>query len=139
MTQPSVINAPVAKHHSASRATLGMKNWYGAIDGQRGQLHQNIPQTCVDLANYFKPHLTVLDGTRVLVRNGPKGGNLDDVIHPQVVMAGTDPVAIDAFGGSLLDLAPADLPHLALAEQEGLGKIDWQGDDIRQLDAAKQH
>ncbi len=134
-----LINAPVAKHHSASRATLGMKNWYGAIDGKRSQLHQDIPQTCVDLALYFKPHLTVLDGTRVLTRNGPQGGNLDDVIHPKALMASTDPVAVDAFGGSLLGLKPEDLPHLALAESSGLGKMDWQGADIDVLDGANQH
>lgn len=134
-----LINAPVAKHHSASRATLGMKNWYGAIDGMRNQLHQNIPQTCVDLAAYFKPQLTVLDGTRVLTTNGPQGGNLDDVIHPQAVMASTDPVAIDAFGASLLDLTPADLPHLALAVAHGLGDLNWQADDIRVVDAAAPH
>jgi uncharacterized protein (DUF362 family) len=134
-----LINAPVAKHHSASRATLGMKNWYGAIDGMRNQLHQNIPQTCVDLAAYFKPHLTVLDGTRVLTTNGPQGGNLDDVIHPQAVMASTDPVAVDAFGGSLLSLTPEDLPHLALAAAHGLGDMNWQADDIRTIDTAEQH
>lgn len=129
-----LINAPIAKHHGLSRATLGMKNWYGAIDGARNRLHQDVPQTCVDLAAYFKPALTVLDGTRALLRNGPQGGNLGDVAHPQVVMAGTDPVAIDAFGGTLLELTPADLPHLALAEAAGLGSADWQTPDIHQID-----
>ena len=28
-----IINAPIAKHHSLSRVTLGMKNWLGAIGG----------------------------------------------------------------------------------------------------------
>jgi len=31
-----------------------------------------------DLATFLRPSLTVLDATRVLVRNGPQGGNLDD-------------------------------------------------------------
>jgi len=129
-----LINAPIAKHHGLSRATLGMKNWYGAIGGRRNQLHQDVPQTCVDLAAYFKPALTVLDGTRALLRNGPQGGNLGDVAHPLVVMAGTDPVAIDAFGGTLLELAPTELPHLALAEAAGLGSAQWDKPDIPQID-----
>lgn len=125
-----LINVPIVKHHGLSRATLGMKNWYGAIDGRRNQLHQDVPQSSVDLAVFFRPVLTVLDGTRILLRNGPQGGNLDDVAHPKVIMAGTDPVAIDAFGGSLLNLTADDLPHLALAEQAGLGSVKLDRPDI---------
>jgi uncharacterized protein (DUF362 family) len=129
-----LINAPVAKHHGLSRATLGMKNWFGAIDGRRNQLHQDVARANAELAAFFKPHLTVLDGTRVLLRNGPQGGNLEDVSHPRVVMAGTDPVAVEAFGGTLLGLAPEDLPQIALAEQKGLGSRVWQADDVPVVD-----
>ncbi len=129
-----LINVPIVKHHGLCRATLGMKNWYGAIDGRRAQLHQEVPQSSVDLAVFFRPALTVLDGMRILLRNGPQGGNLDDVAHPGVLMAGTDPVAIDAFGGSLLNLTPEDLPHLALAEQAGLGSAKLDRADILTID-----
>lgn len=129
-----LINVPVAKHHSLTRASLGMKNWLGAIDGRRNQLHQNVPVAAVDLAAFFKPQLTVLDGTRVLLRNGPQGGNVEDVAHPRVVMAGTDPVSVDAFGATLLNLSPEDLPHLALAVERGLGQIAWDGPDLLTLD-----
>ncbi len=129
-----LINAPVAKHHSLSLATLGMKNWFGAIDGRRNQLHQNVAQASAEMAAFFKPAPTVLDGTRVLQRNGPQGGNLDDVTQPRVLMAGGDPVAIDAFGGTLLGLTPDELPHIALAEAQGLGSRVWQADDIPVVD-----
>ncbi len=129
-----LINAPIAKHHGLCRATLGMKNWFGAIDGRRNQLHQDVGRASAELAAFFKPKLTVMDGTRVLLRNGPQGGNLDDVAHPRVVMAGVDPVAVEAFGGTLLDLAPDELPQIALAEQLGLGSRVWQGDDVAVVD-----
>ncbi len=129
-----LINAPVAKHHGLSRATLGMKNWFGAIDGRRNQLHQEVARASAELAAFFKPHLTVLDGTRVLLRNGPQGGDLADVSHPRVVMAGADPVAVEAFGGTLLGLAPEDLPQIALAEQKGLGSRVWEADDVPVID-----
>ncbi len=129
-----LINAPIVKHHGLSRATLGMKNWFGAIDGRRSQLHQDLAQSCVDLALFFRPALTVLDGTRALLRNGPQGGDLKDVIAPRAVMAGTDPVAIEAFGAGLLDLATEDLPHVALAERAGLGRATLQRPDIGEFD-----
>ncbi|MFW2330941.1 MAG: DUF362 domain-containing protein, partial [Nitrospinota bacterium] len=37
-----VINLPVLKHHSLSKATIAMKNWYGALGGKRNRLHQKI-------------------------------------------------------------------------------------------------
>ncbi len=129
-----LINAPVVKHHGLTRATLGMKNWYGAIGGRRDRLHQNVPQTSVELAAFFRPQLTVLDATRALLRNGPQGGNPDDVSHPRMLMAGIDPVAIDAFGGSVLGLTGKELPHLAMAEARGLGRAVWEADDVAVVD-----
>ena len=38
------INVPIAKHHSLSRLTLGLKNSMGVLGGNRGQMHQNIGQ-----------------------------------------------------------------------------------------------
>ncbi len=57
-----VINLPVAKHHSLSSLTLGMKNWIGAVGGRRNKLHQDIHMTIVDLAQFFNPTLTLIDG-----------------------------------------------------------------------------
>jgi uncharacterized protein (DUF362 family) len=128
------INVPVAKHHGLCQASLGMKNWLGAIDGRRNQLHQDIPGSSVDLAAFFKPSLTVLDATRLLLRNGPQGGSPEDVEAPRLVMAGVDPVAIEAFGASLLGLAPADLPQIALAAERGLGSATWERPGLTTVD-----
>jgi uncharacterized protein (DUF362 family) len=119
-----IINVPIAKHHSLSRLTLGGKNWLGAVGGARNQFHQDLDKAIVDLAAFFKPRLTVLDAYRVLVRNGPQGGRVSDTELRKTVVAGTDPVAVDAFGCSLFDLAPRDLPYLALARERGLGEFD---------------
>jgi uncharacterized protein (DUF362 family) len=129
-----LINVPAAKHHSLTRASLGMKNWLGAIDGRRNQLHQDIDRASVDLAAFFKPGLTVLDATRLLLRNGPQGGDPADVAAPRTVMAGLDPVAIEAFGAQLLQLAPGDLPHIAMAEARGLGRSDLARADLTEID-----
>ena len=129
-----LVNIPAAKHHSLTRASLGMKNWLGAIDGRRNELHQDIDRASVDLAAFFKPGLTLLDATRLLLRNGPQGGDPADVAASRIVMAGLDPVAIDAFGGRLLQLTPADLPYLALAEKRGLGRADLERPDLIDID-----
>ena len=121
-----IINVPIAKHHSLCRLTLGGKNWLGAVGGARNQFHQDLDKAVVDLAAFFKPRLTVLDAYRILVRNGPQGGRVSDTELRKTVVAGTDPVAVDAFGCSLFGLAPRDLPYLALARERGLGEFDLE-------------
>jgi uncharacterized protein (DUF362 family) len=121
-----LINVPVVKHHSLSRATLGMKNWFGAVVGARPRLHQNIGRVCADLGRAFDPTLTVIDATRVLTGGGPTGGSLALVRAMDLVAAATDAVAADAWGGSLLDLSATDLPHLGIATRLSLGTADWR-------------
>ncbi len=117
-----IINLPIAKHHSLSGTTLGMKNWYGILGGPRHQLHQRIHESLVDLADFIRPTLTIIDCYRVLIRNGPTGGNLEDVVLKKTLLAGTDPVALDAYAAKAywnLDLNA--LPYLRLAAERGLG------------------
>jgi uncharacterized protein (DUF362 family) len=122
-----VINVPIAKHHSLTGVTLGMKNWYGILGGQRNRLHQRINESLADLCTFMKPTLTVLDAYRVLMRNGPTGGSLGDVEMKKTVIASTDPVAIDAYAAKAWwDLEVPRLPFLRLAEARGLGRANFE-------------
>jgi len=121
-----VINVPVVKHHSLGRATLGMKNWFGAIVGGRPGLHQRLDQVCAELGDAFRPTLTVIDATRVLTGGGPTGGSIDLVRNDDLIAVATDPVAADSWGATLLDFTPSELPYLAIAARLGLGTTDWQ-------------
>jgi len=119
-----IINVPIAKHHSLCRLTLGGKNWLGATGGARNQFHQSLDKTIVDLAAFFKPQLTVLDAYRILVRNGPQGGRVSDTELRKMIIAGADPVAVDAMGASLFGVEPGELPYLGLCRERGLGEFD---------------
>jgi uncharacterized protein (DUF362 family) len=122
-----VINLPIAKHHELTGATLGMKNWYGILGGQRNRLHQQIHQSLADLAAFMLPTLTLMDCYRVMVRNGPTGGNPEDVVIKKTLVAGTDPVAIDAYvAKAYWNLDPEQLPYLQLAANRGLGTVDFE-------------
>jgi uncharacterized protein (DUF362 family) len=121
-----VINLPIAKHHELVGATLGMKNWYGILGGERNRLHQQIHQSLVDLANFMLPTLTLMDCYRILLRNGPTGGNLEDVALKKTMVAGVDPVAIDAYvAKAYWNLDPDHLPYLQMAAARGLGTVDF--------------
>jgi uncharacterized protein (DUF362 family) len=122
-----IINLPIAKHHELTGVTLGMKNWYGILGGQRNRLHQQIHQSLADLASFMLPTVTLLDGYRILLRNGPTGGNPEDVALKKTMVAGTDPVALDAWvAKAWWNLDPEHLPYLQMAANRGLGTVDFE-------------
>jgi len=118
------INVPIMKHHSISELTLGMKNMMGIIGGNRGRIHWSFSQKIVDVNRVVKPQLTIIDAVRVLRRNGPRGGNLADVERMDTIIAGIDPVLVDAWGAKLFGIDPVNLDWLGNAEQAGLGTRD---------------
>jgi len=128
-----LINMPIVKQHSLSSCTIGMKNLYGILGGRRNQLHQSIDQSIVDLATFCRPTLTIVDATRVLFRNGPQGGSLDDVKIRNSVICSTDLVAADTLGAGFLDLTPERVRHIMLAEKQGLGKTDYKAIGFKEI------
>ena len=118
------INVPVAKHHVLSRLTLGLKNIMGVIGGKRGDIHTDIGQKLADLNLVIRPKLTIIDATRILLRNGPTGGNLKDVKVLDTLIASTDIVAADAYATTLFGLKPADIKPTVAAAKMGLGEMD---------------
>ncbi|HEX9912038.1 MAG TPA: DUF362 domain-containing protein [candidate division Zixibacteria bacterium] len=119
-----LINIPIAKHHGLSRLTLGMKNLMGIMGGDRGQIHQNIDEKLADIANFINPGLNILDACRILTDNGPTGGNPRDVKLTKTVIAGRKIASVDAYGTTLFNLKPVDLPCIVLGNKFGLGEID---------------
>ena len=121
-----VINVPVAKHHNLSKFTGGMKNWYGILGGRRNRLHQNIDVSIADLATFMRPTVTIVDATRVLLRNGPQGGNMDDAKDMHQVIASLDQVAADAYACTLIGERAENVRYLKLGHDRGIGSMFWQ-------------
>ncbi|MCE5302463.1 MAG: DUF362 domain-containing protein [Planctomycetaceae bacterium] len=118
------INVPVAKHHALARLTLGLKNTMGVLGGRRGELHKDIGPRLADVNLVIRPKLTIIDATRILLRNGPGGQSLDDVKVLDTLVASTDPVAVDAYATTLFGLKPEDVRSTVAAHQLGLGEMD---------------
>ncbi len=131
----TVINVPIAKHHSGAKLTLGLKNLMGVILN-RGTLHANgLHQSIVDLSTVVKPQLTVIDATSILVANGPTGGSLNDVRQMDTVIASADVVAADAYAATLFNMTGADIEYIRLADELGLGSMDLKSLNIETIDA----
>jgi uncharacterized protein (DUF362 family) len=123
-----VIGLAPVKDHNLCSASMGMKNWYGLLGGTRNQFHQDIHGIVSDLSIMMKPTLTILDGTSVLMQNGPTGGDPSNVKKGDAVVASVDPVACDAWAFEhLLERGRGYPKYLFKAEEKGSGRLDWNG------------
>ena len=128
------INMPVAKHHNISGVTLGFKNIMGLLGGDRGNLHTHFMTKIVDVNHAVKPALTIVDAYRILLRNGPSGGNLADTEEKKTVIAGTDRVAVDACSVRLFGIEPERLEYLKIANERGMGKMNLAQVSLKEID-----
>jgi uncharacterized protein (DUF362 family) len=128
-----VINVPVAKHHNLAKFTAGMKNWYGILGGRRNRLHQSIDVSIADLATFMRPSLVVIDAMRVLVRNGPQGGNIDDTRVMNTIVASADQVAADAFACTLIGQHRDNLAYLKMGHERGIGTMYWENLRVKEV------
>ena len=66
----------------------------------------------------------MIDATRILLDNGPQGGDLDDVRVLDTVIASADPVAVDAYATTFFGLQPQEIESTVAAHGLGLGEMD---------------
>jgi uncharacterized protein (DUF362 family) len=126
------INVPIAKHHRLSKLTLSMKNLMGVITN-RNQFHPNLGQRIADLSSLVRPTLTIMDAVNILMDNGPRGGNLNDVKQMNTVIASQDFVAVGAYTSTFFGQTGTDIDQLRYAAEMGLGTLDYNSLSIKEV------
>jgi uncharacterized protein (DUF362 family) len=136
-----VINLPKLKVHLAGTVTLGLKNWNGIIpnvhpSGQQQDAHRiDLGQKMADLYRVRKADLTIVDAIIGMEGQGPHAGS---PIEMNLVLAGTDTVAVDAVAASVMGFEPMEIPAVRCAGVEGQGvheidKIEVTGESIESV------
>jgi len=127
------INMPIAKHHAGAQVTFAMKNLMG-VNWDRRRFHlTDLDLTIAELATAVKHSLVILDANHVLMTNGP-GGPGEVKVAGQVV-AGVDPLAVDAFATRYLDREPHQIRHIQAAYDLGVGEMDLDRLKIKEFTA----
>jgi len=92
----------------------------------KGSMHNHLSEKIVDLASIVKPSVAVIDG--IIAGEGHEtSGN---PVEMNLVIAGTDPVAVDAVGAAVMGIPPESVKHLRLAEERQLGICDLKQIEI---------
>lgn len=126
------ISIPILKHHALTVLTGALKNMMGLttrktnVNFHLGSGQRNDPeylgQCIADLNLVRKPDLIVADAIEFITGNGPSGpGPLKRL---DLVVAGTDPVAVDALGATYLDMLPEEIVKVQRAYDHGIGEMD---------------
>ena len=118
------INVPVLKHHDGAQISLSMKNLMGIVWDRTFWHNNNLDQCIADMVTYRKPDLNIIDGYRVLKRNGPKGVSVNDAALEKTQIISTDMVAADAAAARIFGVEPATIRHIKIANDAGLGVMD---------------
>lgn len=121
----AIISVCKMKTHALTKITGAVKNQYGCIfSGNKALGHAKYPNAkafskmLVDLNNYLKPRLFVMDGVIAMEGNGPGSG---DPTPMKLLLVSTDPVALDSVFARLVDLNPSLVPTIVAGEKQGLG------------------
>lgn len=116
------ISVAKLKIHSIGVITGCLKNMMGCLNGKKWKLlvHSDVQRRIVDLNKVVKPHFGLIDGI--------VGNEIDECVsHPipmNILIGGQDAVSVDAASAECMGVNWHEVPHLVLAEKEGLGTAD---------------
>jgi uncharacterized protein (DUF362 family) len=120
-----LVSMPKMKTHHWTGATLAMKNLFGLVPGgvygwPKNVLHwAGIPESIADLHAAFPRQFAIVDGIVGMQGNGPIQGKPK---FAGVLVAGADPVAVDATCCRIMGINPFQIGYLRLA----IGGVDAQ-------------
>lgn len=118
-------------HQYGGHFTLSLKNAVGAIakfDPKTGynymtELHRSpLQRTLIaEISQVFRNDLIIMDGLKAFVTGGPHRGR---EVSPGVIVAGTDPVAVDAVGVAILRIfgTTPEVSEGAIFDQEQISR-----------------
>jgi uncharacterized protein (DUF362 family) len=137
------INMNIIKEHSGSNLSGALKNLMGinspvsnrkfhrAIGATNKDDIKHLDRCIADLNTIIQADLCIIDATEFVITNGPHGPG--ELLKPQKVIAGTDPVAIDSYGASLFGYDQKNILAITKAHAQGVGEMDLDKLNIKEL------
>ncbi len=130
----AIINFSKLKTHAMMGMSCAVKNMFGCIPGPtKPEYHMRFPEEkafaniMVDLNEYFKPVLYVVDAIDGMEGNGPTAG---EKRHIGAILASKKPYALDIVCAEMIGMGINDVQTLLAANERGLGPADISGAEI---------
>ena len=130
----SIISLPKLKTHGLTGFTGATKNLFGLVPGlvkigyhAKLQTAERFSEMLIDLLQFHKPVLTVMDAIVGMEGNGPSGGDPRQLGY---LLAGTDGIALDLVATSMVGMGAQSVAPLRVAMRRGLTTGDVAGVDV---------
>jgi len=125
-----IINLPIFKPHVCIVFTCALKNIKGVVqDPVHFQMHQTtLAEAIMDVWSVVRADLTIADLVYPMEGFGPQLGTRTDF---GCIVAGRDPVAVDATIARMIGLNVEEVPYFEPALERGLGNKDEDCIEIR--------
>ncbi len=124
----AIINFSKLKTHAMMGMSCAVKNMFGTIPGTtKPEYHMKFPEemafanVMVDLNEFFKPSLYVVDAIDGMEGNGPTAG---EKRHIGLILSSKRPYALDIVCAKIIGMNINDVPTLKVAADRGLGPKD---------------
>ena len=127
------INVPVLKHHGGAGLCVSMKNLMGTVWDRRYWHANDLHQCIADYTSAIKPDLNVVDGYKVIMKNGPRGVSVADVETRKFMILSSDMVAADTAATKFLAKNPDQIGHIRIAGEMNLGTMDLSKLNINRI------
>jgi len=129
-----IVNLPKLKTHNLTLLTGAVKNMFGCLPGgektnwHRFALHpDDFARVLVELYRVTRPAITLLDGITAMAGNGPANG---EVVHPGVLLASRDGLAVDLAAAAVLGFRPLEIATNRIGVELGLGHAGFERVDV---------
>ena len=120
------INIPKLKCHLQTQMTACLKNQHGLIyDKEKVYNHHMMHEKVVEIYNMFQPDFNLVEATNV-PNHSSFAYKPDWNIKYDLLLAGTDAVAVDSVGARLLGFDGQEIEHLKIAQERGLGTCFYE-------------
>jgi uncharacterized protein (DUF362 family) len=117
-----LVNIPKIKTCAHTLVTLSIKNMFGVLQrSKKNKLHKHLDEILLFLTKTVPQNLIIVDGLTCMEGNGPVIGT---PLSLGVIVAGFNPVSVDAVCSSIMGFNPLYIPHIVKPAELGLGEAD---------------
>lgn len=124
------IGLPKLKTHTQAVMTLGVKNQYGLLshDSRPADHNWKLHRKLADIFSVIRPDMTLVDGTVGTIHGHyvPEALKKECLVAFNLLIAGTDTLAVDTVCARIFGYSVDEVPHLAEARDMGLGCADLE-------------
>jgi uncharacterized protein (DUF362 family) len=117
-----VVNLPKLKTCVGTTVTLSLKNTFGLVsDRSKPSMHKVLDKILLEVNGSIRRQVIIVDGIVGMEGNGPL---LGEPVETGVLVAGAQPVSVDATCSRIMGFDPAQIGHIRTCCEAGSGSLD---------------